>query len=499
MEENTNKAIAVNSLFLYARLALNAICMLLTTRFALQALGVSDFGLFSVLGGVISFITLFNTIMLSASNRFIAVAIGKGDINGVRTQFNVNLIIHVGIAVLTLLVLLPIGNWYVLHYLNFDGDLEIARNILNITIIGSVLSFISVPYNGLLMAKEKFSVFCITDVVSHLFKLFAAILINYCFQNKLMVYAFGISICTALPLFVYYVYCNKYYREIVKFSIEKNRKLYKEVFDFSAWVSFGAFASIGRSQGASILVNVFFNTIMNTALGIAQSVNALVSTFSQSLTQPMTPQITKTYASGNMERCSKLLVMNTKIEYLAMLIISSPFFIASDWILSLWLGEVPPYASLFIVLLIIDNLVASFNSGISVLIFASGKIKLYQILVNINRIISVVVAYVVLKFGAPAYSLLYCYIGVSVVNSVVMHYVLHKTINIDRSLLIRKSYIPCLLTTIFVVPLFFIDVSIPPIVKIVCYMIVICIFCFVFGFSKNEKQYVINLVKSKIY
>lgn len=499
MEENTNKAIAVNSLFLYARLALNAICMLLTTRFALQALGVSDFGLFSVLGGVISFITLFNTIMLSASNRFIAVAIGKGGINGVRTQFNVNLIIHVGIAILTLLVLLPIGNWYVLHYLNFDGDLEIARNILNITIIGSVLSFISVPYNGLLMAKEKFSVFCITDVVSHLFKLFAAILINYCFQNKLMVYAFGISICTALPLFVYYVYCNKYYREIVKFSIEKNRKLYKEVFDFSAWVSFGAFASIGRSQGASILVNVFFNTIMNTALGIAQSVNALVSTFSQSLTQPMTPQITKTYASGNMERCSKLLVMNTKIEYLAMLIISSPFFIASDWILSLWLGEVPPYASLFIVLLIIDNLVASFNSGISVLIFASGKIKLYQILVNINRIISVVVAYVVLKFGAPAYSLLYCYIGVSVVNSVVMHYVLHKTINIDRSLLIRKSYIPCLLTTIFVVPLFFIDVSIPPIVKIVCYMIVICIFCFVFGFSKNEKQYVINLVKSKIY
>lgn len=98
---------------------------------------------------------------------------------------------------------------------------------------------------------------------------------------------------------------------------------------------------------------------MNTALGLAQSVNALVSTFSQSLTQPMTPQITKTYASGNMERCSKLLVMNTKIEYLAMLIISSPFFIASDWILSLWLGEDPPYASLFIVLLIIDNLVAS--------------------------------------------------------------------------------------------------------------------------------------------
>lgn len=498
MEENTNKAIAINSMFLYARLALNAICMLLTTRFALKALGVSDFGLFSVLGGVISFITLFNTIMLSSSNRFIAVAIGKGDLNGIRSQFNVNLIIHICIAFITLLVLLPIGNWYVLNFLNFDGDLEVARNILNITIIGSVLSFISVPYNGLLMAKEKFSVFCITDVVSHMFKLFAAILINYYFQNKLMVYAVGISICTALPLFVYYVYCNKYYREIVRFSIEKNRKLYKEVFDFSAWVSFGAFATIGRSQGASLLVNVFFNTVMNTALGLAQSVNALVSTFSQSLTQPMTPQITKTYASGNMERCSKLLVMNTKIEYLAMLIISSPFFIASDWILSLWLGEDPPYASLFIVLLIIDNLVASFNSGISVLIFASGKIKLYQILVNVNRIISVLVAYIVLRLGAPAYSLLYCYIGVSVVNSVVMHYVLHKTINIDRRLLIRKSFIPCIITTICVMPLYLINIEIYPIIKIICYMIIICTFSFVFGLANNERKYIINLIKSKI-
>lgn len=285
-----------------------------------------------------------------------------------------------------------------------------------------------------------------------------------------------------------YVYCNKYYREIVKFSIEKNRKLYKEVFDFSAWVSFGAFATIGRSQGASLLVNVFFNTVMNTALGLAQSVNALVSTFSQSLTQPMTPQITKTYASGNMERCSKLLVMNTKIEYLAMLIISSPFFIASDWILRLWLGEDPPYASLFIVLLIIDNLVASFNSGISVLIFASGKIKLYQILVNVNRIISVLVAYIVLRLGAPAYSLLYCYIGVSVVNSFVMHYVLHKTINIDRRLLIRKSYIPCIITTICVMPLYLINIEIYPVIKIICYMIIICTFSFVFGLANNERR-----------
>lgn len=498
MEENSNKAIAINTLWLYGRLALNALCMLLTTRYALKALGVADFGLFSVLGGVISFITLFNTIMLSSSNRFIAVAIGKGDADEIRSQFNVNLIIHIGIAILTLLVLLPIGNWYVLNYLNFEGDLCVAQNVLNITIIGSVLSFISVPYNGLLMAKEKFSVFCITDVVSHLFKLIAAILINYFFDNKLIVYAIGISVCTAFPLAVYYWYCRKNYPDIVKFKFERNRTLYKEVFDFSAWVGFGAFATIGRSQGASILVNLFFNTVMNTALGVAQSVNALISTFAQNVTQPMAPQITKSYASGNTERCNSLLVMNTKISYLAMLLISSPFIIGSEWILQIWLGEVPPFASLFLILLIVDTLIGTLNSGISVLIFATGKIRLYQILVNLNRILSVIFAYFVLRLGAPAYALLYSYILFTIINVFVIQWVLHKTVDFDNWILIKKSYIPCLLTTCAVLPLYIIKIDIHPLIEIILSILYILSMCYFIALTKKEKQYLITQLKQRI-
>ena len=150
MQENTNRAIAYNSLVIYGKMAINTICALLTTRFALQALGVVDFGLYSLLGGIISFVAIFNTIMLSTSNRFIAVAIGKGDTLEINKQFNVNLVVHVSIAILVLLLAYPIGNWYIPRYVNYTGDMSIAMIVYMVSIFGVSLSFVGVPYNGLL-------------------------------------------------------------------------------------------------------------------------------------------------------------------------------------------------------------------------------------------------------------------------------------------------------------------------------------------------------------
>lgn len=499
MQENTNKAIAINTIYLYVRLALTAICMLLTTRFAIKALGVSDFGLFSVLGGVISFITLFNTIMLSTSNRFIAVTIGKGNLENIRDQFNVNLLIHFGIAIVTLIVLLPIGNWYVMHYLNFDGDLIMARNVLDITIIGSVISFIGVPYNGLLMAKEKFSVFCIADVVSHVLKMLAALSIMYFFENKLFVYAIGISVCSALPTFIYYFYCNCHYRDIVRYRFVHDRNMFKEVFSFSAWVGFGAFATIGRSQGASILVNLFFNTTMNAALGLGQNVNSLVSTFAQNVTQPMAPQITKNFAAGNMERCSRLLVMNTKISYLTMLVISSPFLIAPEWIFELWLGQVPPYAVMFLTLLIVDVLIGTLNSGISNIIFASGKIRMYQVVINVNRLVAILFAYIVLKTGAPAYSLLYSYILFTIIGLFLVQWVLNHTIHFDNMILIRQSYLPCLLTTVLAIPAFLFKIPVHPLLQMILGVLYLLTIMWLFALRIEEKSYLKKTIVNKFF
>jgi O-antigen/teichoic acid export membrane protein len=494
MQENTNKIIIINTLVLYVRLALNAITTLLATRFALKALGVVDFGLYSVLGSIVSFMAIFNTIMLSTSNRFIAVAIGKGDSREINEQFNINLLIHIVIAVLTLVVALPIGDWYILRYVNYGGDINIALKVFQFSIIGSALSFVSVPYNGLLMAKEKFWVFCGTDIVVHILKMLLAFSLLYFFEEKLLVYSIGMAICISLPILVYYFYCKKIFPSIVKFRLSRNSAKYKEVFSFSGWVAYGAFAMVGQSQGASLLVNYFFNTVMNTALGIANQAYALVSTFASSITQPISPQITKNYASGNLERCYRLFIFSNKLSYLSMLFISFPFLIASEWILTLWLGTVPAFAVNFIILIIVDTLVQSMNSGISNLIFANGKIAMYQLVINTLRLSALFFGYVVLKTGAPAYALYFAYISISVFIFFAMQAILHKTIGFDNKLLWKKSYCPSLLVTVLFLPCCFLLSSIPSFLRIIVVAVYLVVLIYFIGLSKEEREY----VKSKV-
>ena len=490
MKENTNRIIVFNTFVLYVRLAFNAITTLLAIRFALKALGEVDYGLYSVLGSIVSFMAIFNTVMLSTSNRFIAVAIGKGNPREINEQFNINLVIHVAIAVLTLVIALPIGNWYILSYVNYDGDINLALRVFQFSIIGSALSFISVPYNGLLMAKEKFWVFCGTDIIVHILKMLLAISLLYFFQNKLFVYSIGMAICISLPILVYYFYCKKAFPDIVKFRLSRNKAKYKEVFSFSGWVAYGAFAMVGQSQGAALLVNNFFNTVMNTALGVANQAYALVSTFANSIIQPIAPQITKNYASGNLDRCYQLFVFSNKLAFLSMLFISSPFLVAPDWILQIWLGTVPAFAVNFIVLIIVDALVQSMNSGISNLIFASGKIAMYQLAVNTLRLTALLLGYLVLKTGAPAYALYFAYIGISVIVFFAMQTILHKTIGFDNKLLWKRSYLPSLIVTALFLPSCFLLSFIPPFWRIISVAVYLLLLIYYISLSKEERRYI---------
>ncbi len=495
MQENTNKAIAFNSVILYGKMAITTVCALLTTRFALQALGVVDYGLYAVLGGIISFISIFNTIMLSTSNRFIAVAIGKGDIVEVNTQFNVNLSVHVLIAIAALLIAYPIGIWYIPRYVNYDGPLSNAMMVYLISIFGSICSFIGVPYNGLLMAKEKFLVFSIVDVFIHIIKLITAWLLVYYFKQKLLIYTLIMALSTATSTLIYWVYCSKHYKNIVRFRFVKDRKLYKNVFNFSAWVGIGAITHVGREQGAALVVNAFFNTVMNTAMGVAASINSYVSLFAQNVTQPMAPQITKSYASGNVKRTEELLIMSTKYSFLLMFLLGSFFLLEPEWLLGLWLGEVPPYAAVFLVLFVINNLIQSLNSGINNIIFASGKIVLYQVLVSILNILSVVVGYLVLKTGAAAYYLLVAYIAVSVLRFFVIQWTLHRTLAFDNRKLWKNSYIPSLIVVVLFIPVLFISIDLYPAIRLALCFIYLCILEWYVCLSKSERSRIVSFLK----
>lgn len=499
MLENTNKAIAVNSFILYAKLGISIVCGLLTTRFSLEALGIADFGLFSVLGGLISFIAIINTVMVSTSNRFIAVAIGKGDIVETNKQFNVNLFIHVCIAFFTLIIAFPIGDWYIQSFMNYEGETTNAFMVFSLTIIGSAFTIIGIPYHGLLMARERFIVFSFVDVLSHVLKLtFTYLLVSH-FEdsNKLLLYTVMTVLLTAYPPVVYALYSYRVFPDITKFSIVKDKVMYKKVFSFSAWVAYGAVATVAKAQGAALIINAFFNTVMNTGLAIANSINHYIILFSENVTKPIAPQITKSYAAGNTERTDELLIISTKFSFLLMLLIASPFLVNSEWIINLWLGKVPEYSVLFLNLIIADALIGSMNSGISNVIFASGKIKMYQIVINTLRLSAILLAYIVLRAGAPAHALYYSYIITTVTIVISNQIILHKTLGYDNTLLLKNSYLPSVIVFALFVPVLLIELPFTPFVNIIISFTYLIGVEYIVGLNKKERSYLLNIFRKK--
>lgn len=469
-------------------MAICAILGLFTTRLSLQALGVNDFGLFSVVGSIMTFISIFNTIMLSTCNRFLALAIGKGNLIEINKVFNVNRVIFAGCALFLLLIAFPIGYYYVRNYIHYDGPIENALIVFVISIIGSVISTFSIPYNGLLIAKERFVLFSAVDVVLHVVRLYIVYLLVYHFANKLLIYSILQAVTIASPTIIYSVYCRRHFGPITKWNFIKEKQYYKKIFSFSGWVAVGAVVTVARQQGATFLVNAFFNTVMNTALGIANSINMYITLFANNLTQPIQPQITKSYAVNNIERTKSLLVASTKYSFMLMLLISVPFLIDSEWIIKLWLGRVPKYSAAFTLFLVVDNLVQSFNSGLSTVIFASGKIALYQILVNILRLSSIIGAYFVLKSGAEPQSLFLSYIISSLFIVLATQYCLYKDLKFDVKYIVRHSYLPCVVIIALFCPILVINGNGHPLLMISFAMLYLLMIEFIVGTNKNEKR-----------
>ena len=500
VKEGTNKAIVVNSTVLYSRLIITSVCSFFTTRFALQALGVVDYGLFSILGGIIALIDVANVVMIEATTRFMTVAIGKGDVKEINQQFNINLRIHVFTALFSLIVAGTIGVWYIINYLNYDGEITNALYVFAFSVVAADISMLGVPYKGLINAKENFIITTSPEVLSSLLKLVVSFILVHCFTHKLLIYAGAQSIFTIYPIVIYYFYCKKHYSTIVKRNKVEDHSKYKAVLRYSSWTLYGSVTTLAKSQGASIIINLFFNTVMNAALGIANMLNHLFNSIAKSLSKPMFPQIIKSYASGDMERCKQLLCMTTKFSYLIILLVSSPFLINADWIIGLWLVDVPPMTSKITVLIIVDLLLSSFNSGVGTVIKANGRIGMYEFAGNTLRLIAVIVAYFILRHGAPAETLFYIYIICSFVVIVINQIILGRVTHIDNSLLIVNSYLPSLVVTALFTPFVFIKSSVHPLVLIILGFVYLMVLVYFIGLNKKERQYVksmLNKVASK--
>lgn len=439
---NANKKIAVNSIIIFVRLIVVSLVGILSSRFILDALGASDYGLYNVVGGIVTLLNIFNTAMLSTTYRYIAFEIGKKVDSNPNKVFNASFLIHLGFALAILVIGIVVGDWYIDNYLNVDySKISDAHFVFHISILTTVISTLLIPYQGLLVAYEKFGANAIIDIIANILRFVAVVLFIYSNCNRLRLYSlimFGFT-CTSSVL--YLLYCVWHYRGIVKLKIVKDISLFKEMISYAFWTLFGAVAIIGKDQGSKVLINFFFGTIVNAAFAVANQIEGFILLFARSLSNAAIPQITKNYSGGNESRSIKLTSYISKYTFLLMSIVAFPVIVEMDFLLNLWLKEVPEGTTIFCRLIVLNGLLGCLGEGIPALVNATGNIKVYQIIYQGCNFLGLPLAFLAFYLGYNQYSILVIYCFVTLLCAFVRVYLLKRIFNFEIKLFFTTSYI----------------------------------------------------------
>jgi len=410
LAESSNKRIAKNSLIVYLRLFVTTIVGLFTSRFVLQALGASDYGLYGVVGGVVAIFAVVSGAMSSTTIRFLNIEIGKKDGDPNKT-FNVCQVTHILFAVLVFILAETIGMFYILKYLKVDpGRLNDAIFVFQISTIVACIGIVNVPYQSVFIAKEKFMHIAMIDIINSLVKLICVALLLCYGGNRLMLYAIIMSLATLFSFIAYHYLDFRYWPELVRWKLYKNPKEYREVLVYNNYTLLSSLALMGRSQGSNMLINFFFGTVVNGAFGIARTVQGFVEVFTVNFDQAAAPQITQSVGRGDLSRASSLSHRVCRFCQLLSLLVVFPLFVEMEMVLQIWLGSVPEYTVSFCRIVLITVYVASTGGGLLRLKDALGKIKWFMLTYSFLYFITLPIGYLVFKQGYPPSSILVLYV-----------------------------------------------------------------------------------------
>ncbi len=450
-----NKRIAKNSVILYIRLIVYSFIGIWTSRIVLHELGASDFGLYAIVGGIIALLNFISTSMLATTYRFIAIEIGKKEGSDPNRIFNTSFIVHVLLAILFLILAETGGVFYVKHYLNIAHDkIPDALFVLHCSILATCISVISVPFQGLIVAKEKFFVSALLNVLQAILTLGIAISLTISPGNKLHLYAIGIAGVIVFISILFYGYCRSTNYQIIKFRINRNLADYKTIINYNFWILVGTIAFVARVQGSAVILNLFFGTLLNAAYGIANQLNNFVMYFSKNLNQAAVPQITKNYSGGDTLRSMALVYSITKYAFFLMLLPTIPIILSIDQILALWLKEVPQYTREFVIIMLINGLLNTVGSGFDAAIQATGKIRNYQVAISAILLLSLGVTALLFYEGLPPFALNIVFLTASVTTTVIAIYFMIKLTSFNFSQYFKLTLVRCLKVSICIVPLY---------------------------------------------
>lgn len=424
-----SKRIAKNTLFLYFRTILVMVISLYTSRVVLATLGVEDYGIYNVVGGVVAMFGMISGALSSAISRFITFELGRGDTDRLKKIFSTSVNIQIGISLIIILLGETIGLWFLNHMMNIPAERMGAANwVLHCSLLTFAINLISIPYNAAIIAHERMSVFAYVSILEVSLKLVIVYLLYISLWDKLITYSILLVAVAACIRFVYGVYCSRHFEE-TKYGAVHDKSLIKEMGGFAGWSFLTNTAYLFNTQGVNILINLFFGVGVNAARGIATQVEHALMQFVNNFTTALNPQITKSYAAGNMQEMNSLVIRGAKFSFLLSLLICLPVIMETGVVLRLWLVEVPEHTAAFVRLAIIATMIDRLGNTGYTACMATGNIRKYVLWVTFVGCLVFPLTYLAYKMGATvemAYVIyILVYIGVTGTRLWIMKGLLH--------------------------------------------------------------------------
>lgn len=504
MAGSNNKRIAKNTMVLYIRMILVMCVTLYTSRIVLNALGIDNFGIYNVVGGVVVLFSFLKGSITTAIQRYLNYALGRNELEYEQKVFSTSCYILFALSLILILVLETVGLWFINTQLTLPADsLRDANIVYQLSILTFILGIVRVPYDSLIMAHERMAFYAYTSIVEAILKLLVAFMLLLFSSDKLILYAVLIMLVTIIMNGIYIIYCKKHYS--IKALGFYDKKTRKELTSFSSWNIFGSIADIGYQQGTNIILNIFYGVSFNATMGITMQVKKAVFSFVRNILAAANPQIFQLHASGEIDQFRSLVLNVSKVAFLLFTFIAIPLMFNIDYILQLWLSNVPPMAALFCVLTLVFCMIDSLIGPLWTAAQAYGSIRRYQICSSAILLLNLPLTYLAFHYGAQPYALLEIQCIVVIVSLIYRVYFLY-----DKGLLIIRDYLTQVIKPItavmcvILISCFLINNLMPYngfdrlIINTPIYILITTLSIWVLGLSKREKSFLINAIKNRI-
>lgn len=500
-----NKRIAKNTLFLYFRQILILLVSLYTVRVVLNVLGIEDYGIYNVVGGIVSFFSFLSGTMVSATQRFFSFALGQNDSERLKKTFTVNWLIYGSIAIVAFILLETVGLWFVNEQLNVPPErFEASQTVYHFVVLSFIATIFTTPFMAIIIAHEDMQIYAYVSILEALMKLGIVFLLVYISWDKLELYSILIFLVSVITAIIYIFICFKKYKECQLRRFYWDKKLLREIISFTGWTLFGQVTTIFRNQAVTILLNQVFNPIVVAARAIATNITGHINVFSNNFNVGLYPPIIKYYAAGDKKEMFYLIFNGSKITFFLMWVFALPMFLEMDIILHIWLKNPPPEAVLFTRLALIEVLINSVSLPITTAARAPGKMKVYELTLGCIQLGIFVISWVVLLLGGAAYSVFIVAIAANMIMFLVRLLIVRTLIELPLKPFFRKVFFPVSVIILFSAFPAFVIHSVLPVgllfacISILLSMVLSCTCMYFIGINNEERVKVRNIIVNRI-